>query len=79
MGEVFLTINGQQHDLWRAVNQDGNILDVLVQRRHDTTAAGKLSRMLGNRSRDVPHGLVTDRLNSDGASKRERLSGIEHR
>jgi putative transposase len=41
LDEVFLTINGQRHYLWRAVDQDGNVLDILVQRRRNTTAAKK--------------------------------------
>ena len=42
LDEVFLKINGQRHYLWRAVDQDGNILDILVQRRRNKAAAGAL-------------------------------------
>src|SRR5262245_43144966 len=41
LDEVFLTINGARHDLWRAVDQDDNVLDILVQRRRNTQAAKK--------------------------------------
>jgi putative transposase len=44
LDEVFLTIRGERHDLWRAVDQDGHVLDILVQRRRDKTAAKKFSR-----------------------------------
>jgi putative transposase len=46
LDEVFLTIHGKRHYLWRAVDQDGNILDILVQRRRDKTAARKFFRKL---------------------------------
>ena len=41
LDEVFLTIKGERHYLWRAVDQDGNVLDILVQRRRDKQAAKK--------------------------------------
>ena len=44
--EVFLTIKGEQHSLWRAVDQEGNVVDILVQRRRDKRAAKKFFRKL---------------------------------
>jgi len=41
LDEVFLTIKGEHHYLWRAVDQEGNVLDILVQRRRDKQAAKK--------------------------------------
>ena len=46
LDEVFLTIHGERHYLWRAVDQDGNVLDILVQRRRDTHAAKTFFRKL---------------------------------
>jgi putative transposase len=77
--EVFLTINGTQHYLWRVVDQEGNVLDILVQRRRDKTAAKKCFRKLLKGCRYVPPVLVTDRLKSHGAAKREMLLGVAHR
>jgi len=77
--EVFLTINKERHDLWRAVNQDGHVLDILVQRRRDKKAATKFFRKLLKGFTYVPQVIITDTLNSDGAAKREILPGVEHR
>jgi putative transposase len=46
LDEVFLTIHGERHYLWRAVDQDGHVLDILVQRRRDKHAAKKFFRKL---------------------------------
>ena len=77
--EVFLTINGQRHYLWRAVDQDGTILDILVQRRRDKKAAKKFFRKLLKGCQCVPRVLITDKLKSYGAAKREMLHSVEHR
>jgi putative transposase len=79
LDEVFLTINGERHYLWRAVDQDGNVLDILVQRRRDKHAAKKFFRKLLKGLRYVPRVLITDQLKSYGAAKREILPGVEHR
>ena len=79
LDEVFLTINGARHYLWRAVDQDGNVLDILVQRRRDTIAAQKFFRKLLKGCQDVPRMIITDRLKSYGAAKREMLPGVDHR
>jgi putative transposase len=42
MDEVFIRIRGKQHYLWRDVDQDGNVLDILVQSRRNATAAKRL-------------------------------------
>ena len=62
LDEVFLTIKGEHHYLWRAVDQDGNVLDILVQRRRDKTAAKKCFRKLLNGVSYVPRVIVTDKL-----------------
>src|SRR5690242_4534505 len=76
---VVLTIQGQRHYLWRAVDQDGNVLDVLVQSRRNKTAAKRFFRRLLKGLRYVPRVIVTDKLKSYGAAKREILPGVEHR
>jgi putative transposase len=79
MDEVFLTIKGERHYLWRAVDQDGTVLDILVQRRRDKQAAKKCFRKLLKGLAYVPRVIVTDKLKSYGAAKREILPGVEHR
>src|SRR5215216_7629421 len=79
MDEVCLTIKGEHHYLWRAVDQDGNVLDILVQRRRDKRAAKKFFRKLLTGLMYVPRVIITDKLKSYGAAKREILPGVEHR
>jgi putative transposase len=62
LDEVFLTIHGERHDLWRAVDQDGNVLDILVQRRRDKGAAKKFFRKLLKELTYVPRVIITDKL-----------------
>ena len=79
LDEVFLTINGKRHYLWRAVDQDDNVLDILVQSRRNKKAAKKFFRKLLKGLQYVPRVVVTDKLKSYGAAKREILPGVEHR
>jgi putative transposase len=79
LDEVFLTIRGERHYLWRAVDQDGNILDILVQRRRNKKAAKKFFRKLLKGLTYVPRVIITDKLKSYGAAKQEILPGVEHR
>jgi putative transposase len=79
LDEVFLTIRGEQHYLWRAVDQAGNILDILVQRRRDKHAAKRFFRKLLKGLMYVPRVIITDQLRSYGAAKREILPSVEHR
>jgi putative transposase len=79
LDEVFLTIHGERHYLWRAVDQDGQVLDILVQRRRDKKAAKKFFRKLLKGCHYVPRVIITDQLKSYGAAKREMLPGVEHR
>ena len=78
MDEVFLTIKGEHHYLWRAVDQDGNVLDILVQCRRDKQAAKKFFHKLLKGLMYVPRVIITDKLKSYGAAKREILPGVEH-
>ncbi len=79
LDEVFLPINGRQQFLWRAVDQDGNVLDILVQARRDKTAATKFLRKRLKGLAYVPRVLISDKLASDGAAKRPILPRVEHR
>jgi putative transposase len=79
LDEVFLTIHGKRHYLWRAVDQDGHVLDILVQRQRDKKAAKKFFRKLLKGCQYVPRVLITDKLKSYSAAKREILPGVEHR
>ena len=79
LDEVFISINGAQHYLWRAVDQDGTILDILVQSRRNTAAARKFFRQLLKARAYVPRVVITDKLASYGAAKREVLPSVEHR
>ena len=79
MDEVFLTIKGEHPYLWRAVDQDGNVLDILVQKRRDKRAAKKFFRKLLKGLTYAPRVIVTDKLKSYEAAKCEMLPGVEHR
>src|SRR5918999_2145908 len=79
LDEVFLTILGERHYLWRAVYQAGNVLDILVQHRRDKKAAKTFFRKLLKGCQYVPRVLITDKLKSYGAAKREILPGVAHR
>jgi putative transposase len=79
LDEVFLTIHGERYYLWRAVDQEGTVLDILVQRHRDKKAAKTFFRKLLKSCRYVPRVLITDRLKSYAAAKRERLPAVEHR
>ena len=71
LDEVVLKISGVKHWLWRAVDQTGMVLDVLVQRRRDKRAAKRLLRKLLKRQMRPPRVMITDKLASYGAAKRE--------
>jgi putative transposase len=79
LDEVFLTINKERHYLWRAVDQDGRVLDILVQRRRHKVAAKKFFRKLLKGLTYVPRVIVTDKLKSYEAAKQEILPSVEHR
>ncbi len=79
MDEVVLTIRGKKHYLWRAMDQDGNVLDILVQSRRNKQAANRFFRKLLKGLQYVPRVIITDKLRSYGAAKREILPGVEHR
>jgi transposase-like protein len=75
LDEVFLTINKEHYYLWRAVDQDGHVLDILVQGRRDKHAAKKFFRKLLKGCQYVPQVIITDKLKSYGAAQRDILPG----
>ena len=79
LDEVFLTINGRRQYLWRAVDQDGNVLDILVQPRRDAKAAKRFFRKLLTKQCRVPRVLVTDKLRSYQVAHRAVMPSVEHR
>ena len=79
LDEVFLKINGRLHYLWRAVDQDGDVLDILVQSRRDKKAAKRFFRKLLKGLRYVPRVMITDKLKSYQAAQQEIMPSVEHR
>src|SRR5215213_1040352 len=79
LDEVCLMIGGKKHWLWRAVDQDGVVLDVLVQRRRDKQAAKRLLRKLLKKQGRAPRVMITDKLASYNAAKGEVMPSVEHR
>ena len=79
LDEVFVKINGTTHYLWRAVDQHGNVLDVLVQSRRNAKAAKRFFRKLLKGLRYVPRVLVTDKLASYQVAHRELMPSVQHR
>ena len=79
LDEVFLRINGATHYLWRAVDQNGIVLDILVQPRRDRFAAIRFFRKLLRATGRKPRVIITDKLRSYGAAKRVVLPGVAHR
>jgi putative transposase len=79
LDEVFVRINGVLHYLWRAVDQYGVVLDVLVQSRRDGEAAKRFFRRLLVGLQYEPRVIVTDKLRSYGAARKMLLPSVEHR
>jgi putative transposase len=77
LDEVFIRINGQQQYLWRAVDQDGDVIDILVQPRRDQCAAERFFRRLLRGQGKEPF-RVTDKLRSYSAAVRTILSDVAH-
>jgi putative transposase len=73
LDEVVIKIAGVKHRLWRAVDQSGMVLDILVQSRRDTQAAKRLLRRLLTEQMPSPRVMITDKLASHGAAKSELM------
>ena len=78
LDEVVIGIRGVEYWLWRAVDQNGNALDILVQSRRNTKAAKRFMHKL-MKQYGVPRIMVTDKLRSYGAAKRDLAPGWEQR
>ncbi|WP_425578068.1 IS6 family transposase [Streptomyces atrovirens] len=79
LDEVFVRINGESKYLWRAVDADGAVLDILVQNRRDKAAARRFFRRLPKTARTVPRVIVTDKLRSCRTAHRQVMPSVEHR
>jgi putative transposase len=78
LDEVFIKINGVLHYLWRAVDQGGDELDILVQKRRNKKAAMKFFKKLLKGQQATPLKLVTDKLRSYSAARREIMPSVAH-
>ena len=78
LDEVFVRIRGERHDLWRAVDQNGDVLDILVQRYRNNHAAKRFFRKLLKGQERTPLQWVTDRLKSYGVARRTIMPSVEH-
>jgi putative transposase len=79
LDEVVITIAGQKHWLWRAVDQDGYVLDEIVQTRRDTKAAKRLLKRLLKKQGCPPRRMITDKLGSYAAARGQIMPRTEHR
>jgi putative transposase len=79
LDEVFIRINGALHYLWRAVDQHGVVLDILVQDRRNATAAKRFFKRLLRGLQYKPRRLITDGLRSYGVAQRDILPDVRHR
>jgi putative transposase len=78
LDEVFVTIQGQRQYLWRAVDQDGDVIDILVQARRNRRAAERFFRKLLKGQGSEPRRLVTDKLRSYDAAHRTIMPSVIH-
>jgi len=78
LDEVFVTIRGERHYLWRAVDQNGDVIDILVQQRRNARAARRFFRKLLKGQGSEPRWLITDKLRSYGAANRSVMPSVEH-
>ena len=78
LDELFVTIQGQRQYLGRAVDQDGDVIDILVQPRRDRRAAERFFRRLLKGQGGEPRRLVTDKLRSYSAARRNTMPSVVH-
>src|SRR5918994_5604972 len=79
LDEVVVTISGQKHWLWRAGDQGGYVLDEVVQTRRDTKAAKRLLKRLLRKQGRPPRRMITDKLGSYAAARRQIMPAVEPR
>ena len=78
LDELFVTIQGRRQYLWRAVDQDGDVIDILVQPRRDRRAAERFFRKLLKGQGREPRRLITDKLGSYSAAHRTVMPSVVH-
>jgi putative transposase len=78
INEVFVKINGEQHYLWRAVDQDGEVVDVFLQEGRDGPAAKRFFKRLLKSHGGEPRKIVTDKLRSYDVAHRELIPDVIH-
>jgi putative transposase len=78
LDEVFMSIGGQRYYLWRAVDQDGDVIDILLQKRRNGLAAKRFFRKFLKGQQAVPNGIVTDKLGSYRVAHRELIPTVPH-
>ena len=78
LDEVFVKIQGVQHYLWRAVDQDGEVVDVFLQNRRDGKAAVRFFKRLRRVSGSEPRRIITDKLRSYGVAHQELIPDTIH-
>jgi putative transposase len=79
LDEVFIRIRGKLQYLWRSIDPHGHVLDILVQSRRNANAAKRFFHKLLKGLQCTPRVIVTDKLRSDAAAKRDFLPSVEHR
>ena len=75
---MFIKIRGELHYLWRAIDQDGDTIDILVQKRRNKAAAKRLFRKLLKGQHEAPLRMITDKLKSYSAAHREIMPSVTH-
>ena len=78
LDELFMTIQGQRQYIWRAVDQDGDVIDILVQSRRNRRAAARFFHKLLKGQGQEPRRLITDKLRSYSAAHREVMPSVMH-
>jgi putative transposase len=78
LDELFITIRGRQQYLWRAVDHDGDVIDILVQPRRDRAAAERFFRKLLKGQGRTPRRMITDKLRSYAAAHRRVMPSVVH-
>ena len=78
LDELFVTIQGQRQYLWRAVDEEGDVIDILVQSRRDRRAAARFFRTLLKGQGREPRRLITDKLRSYTAAHRTVMPSVVH-
>ena len=73
-----MNLQAQRHYLWRAIEQDGDVIDILLQRRRNSRAARHFFRKLLKRQQRLPNRLVSDKLGSYRVAHREEMPSVPH-